>query len=139
MLKKFICAIAMVLLANLGFGQTVKVEIIFDEVIWSDYKGDGYGPMIRLYRNQWKDQYPYLLTSPCIKGRDYGQTGSSGDIYPGRVVSFNLNQSSPTENLIFVTHEERRAGTPDCTYETGTFGSDDKYQTKSEVALDLND
>jgi len=142
MSKKILWTVVMVLLANVGFGQNVKVEIIVDAISWSGYIGDEYGPMIRLYRNQWNDSYQYLLTNPCIKGKDFGQTGSNGTIYPGRVVSFNLNQADPTEKIIFVTHEERRAGSPDCTYETSCGicpGKDDRYQTSTEKALNLND
>jgi large repetitive protein len=142
MLKRILWAVVMVLMANLGFGQTVRVDIIVEKVTWTGYLGDEYGPMIRLYQNQWADSYPYLLTSPCIKGRDFGQTGSSGTIYPSRVVNFNLSQSSPTQKIIFVTHEERRAGSNDCTFDTSCGvcpGKDDRYQTSTEVMLNLND
>lgn len=118
--------------------QTIAVEIKVYYVSWSGYVGDEYGPRFRLYRDQWNDSYPYLLTDPCIKF----SRSSSGSGYPDRTVYTYVNASSPTFTLLFVSHEERKDGSDDCTSQgvsTVTTNKPDRFQpsTPDSEYIDL--
>jgi hypothetical protein len=125
------------MLLSPAFGQSVRVEITVEYVSWSGYVGDEYGPRIRIYRDAFNDPREVLLSNPCIKLGN----ASSGSAYPGDTFQTYQDMSSPLD-IFFVSHEERKAGSEDCTaqgIENISFKKPDRFEEKSQITLMLSD
>jgi hypothetical protein len=140
-MKVIVAILFTLFLSYSAIGQSISVEIKVYYVSWSGYVGDEYGPRFRLYRDApYVDSSPNLLTNPCIK---FGAS-SSGSGYPDRTVYTSVSASSPVFTLYFVSHEERKNGSDDCTSQgvSGvTFNKPDRYQpsTPDSKVIDLRD
>lgn len=121
-----------------GFAQTYNVQFYVEKAYFSGYNGDEYGPRIRLYKYQWKDEWGYALwlNDNCIKLPNI----QTGWLDVGRTYSTTVN------GLVFdfgvVTHEERKASSDDCTSQ-GVSGvttrKPDRYQAEVWKSINLND
>lgn len=125
----FICA-------NFVAAQDVSVTILVEYVSWSGYEGDEYGPRVRLYKTiPYDDDTPNRITSSCLKFAN----ASAGEAYLNSTYTTTV-PINEVFHLFFVSHEERKQGSDDCTSEGisgASFRKPDRYQTWDDEEIDL--
>lgn len=119
--------------------QQFDVEILVEQAYIKGYNGDKDGPRIRVYKDAWNDndsKNALWKVNGCIK---------LGNIQTG-FLSIDKTYRFSTDDLKFdilvVTHEERKSGSDDCTYqETSDISTKrpDRYQASSKRSINLND
>jgi len=115
-LKYFLTAFFLLLVISVSRAQSYSVDIKVEKAFFNGYTGDKYGPRIRIYKDEWKDDDEHALwhhDGDCIK---LASNITTGTITVDKTYHTSL-QGKSTFNLIVVTHEERKDGSEDCTAE----------------------
>jgi hypothetical protein len=120
-----------------GFAQTYNVQFYVEKAYFSGYHGDEYGPRIRLYKYDWRDEFGYALwlSDNCVKLQNI----QTGFLDVGKTYTTTVDRL--VFDLVVVTHEERKSGSDDCTSQdvSGvTTRHPDRFQVDVRKSIDLN-
>jgi hypothetical protein len=120
-----------------GLAQTYNVQFYVEKAYFSGYNGDEYGPRIRLYKYDWRDEtgYALWLNDNCIKLQNI----NTGFLDIGKTYTTTVDRR--VFDLVVVTHEERKSGSDDCTSQGVSDVSTkhpDRYEDDERKSIDLN-
>jgi hypothetical protein len=141
LLKQLLAIVCLLIVSKAG-AQYVKIELKVTR-LYSNYSdGDSYGSRFRFYKNSWNDNYN-IISRNC----DYGPCGticikkdenfgpSDENIFLNPVY---VSTAYDGFDLGMVTHNERKAGTDDCTSQGGS-GRPDRHQTETWARVNPRD
>jgi hypothetical protein len=132
---RLVCWLIVVGLSQtIGLTQSIPAEIWIDQMTWSGYVGDEFGPRVRISYSLGGSDIP--LVSPCYK---LG-SAASGTVNPNIIRQISVNAASPSFRLTITTHEERKQGSDDCTAQgisDVSFLKPDRFEVTSSKDINL--